>query len=51
MVRGRCVLTQQIEGYKRSRTGRVELDKFRFEFGIRTNTDPPHIVDRQTVRL
>jgi hypothetical protein len=48
MIGGQCVLTQEVEGYKRSSTGKVELNNFRFVFTIRNDSDGPRIVARQT---
>jgi len=48
MVGDQCVLTQQVDGYKKSATGNVEFNNFRFEFGIRSDANGPHIVERQT---
>jgi hypothetical protein len=48
MIGGQCVLTQRVEGYKKSSTGKVELDYFKLGFGIRTDANGPLIVERQT---
>jgi hypothetical protein len=47
-VGGQCVLTQTVEGYKKSSTGKIELNNFRFEFGISSDANGPRIVERQT---
>lgn len=48
MIGGQCVLTQEVEGYKKSATGKAEFNKFRFGFSIKTDTNGPRIVERQT---
>jgi hypothetical protein len=48
MIGGQCVLTQEVEGYKKSSTGKAEFNNFRFEFGIRSDANGPRIVERQT---
>ena len=48
MVGGQCVLTQVVDGYKKSATGKVEFNNFRFAFGIRNDAGGPRIVERQT---
>ena len=48
MVGGQCVLTQDINGYKQSSTGKVELNNFRFGFTINNDANGPHIVARRT---
>jgi len=48
MVGGLCVVSQDVEGYKTSSTGKVELGTFRFGFTIRNDATGAHIVERQT---
>jgi hypothetical protein len=48
MIGGQCVLTQEIEGYKKSATGKAEFNNFKFEFSIRSDAGGPRIVERQT---
>lgn len=44
VVRGQCVLTQQLDVHKRRSNGKEEYGTFRIVFGIRTDADPPRIV-------
>jgi hypothetical protein len=48
MIGEQCVLTQEVEGYKISRSGTVKFNSFRFAFSIRTDANEPRIIERQT---
>jgi hypothetical protein len=48
MIGGQCVLKQEVEGYKKSSTGKVEFNNFKFEFGIRSDANGTRIVERKT---
>jgi hypothetical protein len=47
-VGDQCVLTQQVDGYKKKANGSVQLSDFRFVFGIKSDGNGPRIVERQT---
>jgi len=47
-VGDQCVLTQQVDGYKKRANGSVQLSNFRFVFGIKSGGNGPRIVERQT---
>jgi hypothetical protein len=47
VVGGRCVLTQQLEGYKKRFNGKVELDTYKVQYDIRTDAEEPRIIGQQ----
>ena len=47
MVRGQCVLTQQLDSYKRRSNGREECGTFRVVHTIRIDAKGPRIVAQQ----
>jgi hypothetical protein len=46
VVGGRCVLTQRVDIYKQRSNGKEVSGTFRIVFGIRTDADPPRIVQQ-----
>ncbi|WP_370101239.1 hypothetical protein [Bradyrhizobium yuanmingense] len=46
VVGGQCVLTQRLDVHKQRSNGREVFGTFRIVFGIRTNVDPPRIVQQ-----
>jgi len=46
VVGGQCVLTQRLDIYKQRSNGKEENGTFRIVFGIRTDANPPRIVQQ-----
>ncbi|MDF0519029.1 hypothetical protein P0R31_17480 [Bradyrhizobium yuanmingense] len=46
VVGGQCVLTQRLDVHKQRSNGKEVFGTFRIVFGIRTNVDPPRIVQQ-----